>query len=189
MIDYLVTFDKTLFFLLNGWGSQLMDQFMLFLSAKYPWIPLYAVLVGLLVWKYKASFWIPLLYVLAVFALNDQFTSGFMKPFFERLRPCHDSSLLEIKRVGKCGGTFGFASSHAANTMGLAISYFFLFGRTWWTTLLVVWAILVGYSRIYLGVHFPGDVIIGFMVGISAAYLLAQATHVICLKFKLISPF
>jgi undecaprenyl-diphosphatase len=189
MIERLISIDKTLFSYLNGWGSDGMDQLMILLSAKYPWVPLYLLLIFALIWKFRGSFWLPLIYVLLVFACNDQFTSGFMKPFFERLRPCHDITLLDVKNINKCGGKFGFASSHAANTMGLATSYLLLFGRKWWTYALMVWALLVGYSRIYLGVHFPGDVIVGFMVGITFSCLLAYLLHFLTLRTKLGSPF
>lgn len=189
MIDQLILWDKLLLDLLNGWGTIPIDRLMIFMSAKYPWILLYLVLIGALVMKYKSSFWIPLIYVLIVFACDDQFTSGFMKPFFERLRPCHDPAVFDLKVVKGCGGKYGFASSHAANTMGLAFSYFLLFGKQRWTYLLLLWALLVGYSRVYLGVHFPGDVLTGFMVGICFALILKSVTERILTKLNLDSPF
>jgi undecaprenyl-diphosphatase len=105
--------------------------------------------------------------------LADQVTSGFMKPFFERLRPCHDprwEGLLH--NYGRCGGLYGFASSHAANTFGLATFLTLTLsskvkGISW----LFVYALLVSYTRIYLGVHYPLDIVLGALVGVLAAYL------------------
>jgi undecaprenyl-diphosphatase len=95
-----------------------------------------------------------------------------MKPFFQRPRPCHDETLKYlIINVGNCGGKYGFASSHAANTMGLAVVLFLrnkmIIGRY-----LLPWALIVSYSRIYLGVHYFGDVVVGWLIALFAAIVV-----------------
>ncbi|MCP4461135.1 MAG: phosphatase PAP2 family protein [Cytophagales bacterium] len=177
MIEQLKNIDEQLFIWLNGLGHPALDGIMIFLSAKLVWIPLYGLLLFLLYKHYGIQFWKPLLAVVIVIVIADQTTSGFMKPFFERLRPCRDP-LLEglVINVGKCGGNYGFASSHAANTFGLASIFFFLTlnKKYFW---LFAWAGLVSYSRVYLGVHFPGDILVGGIIGLGAGWLVAHIMH------------
>lgn len=165
MIDRLKELDEQLFQTLNGLGHPHLDGLMLFLSAKLVWIPLYLALIFLLYKHYGFNFWKPLVLVIVAVACADQFTSGFMKPFFERFRPCKDPDLTGmVINVGSCGGKYGFASSHAANTFALAMFYLSL-TKIRWYWFLVAWAALVSYSRVYLGVHFPGDILVGGAIG------------------------
>lgn len=165
MIETLMEWDRALFLWLNNLGHPQLDSFMLFLSAKRVWIPLYLLLIFLLYRHFGSQFWKPLLLVLLAAGMTDLITSGFMKPFFERLRPCHDPALEGLMvNVGKCGGKYGFASGHAANTFALATFFFTVTRhRAFW--LLVLWAVMVSYSRVHLGVHYPGDILVGALIG------------------------
>ncbi len=172
-MELIENLDIALFQAINGISGGPLDQLMIWLSDKYVWIPLYVYVLFRLYQKTGRDFWIPVLAIVLVITLSDQFTSSFMKPFFERLRPCKDPDLANVvNQVDRCGGRYGFASSHAANTMGLAFFLFLFEKRSTFTVTMLIWAFFVGFSRVYLGVHFPGDVVVGFVVGIVFAYSL-----------------
>ncbi|MDW3191707.1 MAG: phosphatase PAP2 family protein [Cytophagales bacterium] len=168
-METLIDWDYQVFSLINGSGSAFIDVVMILLSDKVIWIPLYLWIIFKLTEQYEYRvLWVLVPIILAV-TISDQVTSSFMKPFFERLRPCRDPLLADtVNIVSRCGGKYGFASSHAANTMALA-SLCWLYLRNRFGIALFGWAVLVGFSRIYLGVHFPGDVIVGALVGFLAA--------------------
>ena len=175
MLETLKELDTELFLYINHRHSISWDIFMEFCTDKKSWIPLYAVIVFVLFKHFKARIIFVLLAIGATIACADLFASGFCKPFFERLRPCHEpelEGLVHILAVG-CGGKYGFISSHAANTFGLATILVLLtkphFSYTW---LFFIWATIVSYSRIYIGVHYPGDIVIGALTGILWATLI-----------------
>ena len=173
MMDSLLELDMILFRILNGFGHPHLDTAMVWFSDKYIWIPLYAFIIYKIVEQCKSRFWIPIASIIVLIVLTDQFTSSLMKPFFERLRPCNEPSLNStIILIKRCGGNYGFASSHAANTMGLAVFGYLFFDKKWIGKTLIIWSVLVGYSRIFLGVHYPGDVIAGFLIGGILSYLV-----------------
>ena len=173
MIEFIKSIDIILLDLINGTGSPFLDPLMIFLSNKFVWIPLYLYLIFLLYEDYGKNLWLPLLFILISLTLSDQFTSSFMKPYFQRLRPCLDGNINIVVEVVKgCGGKYGFASSHAANSMGLAVFYLMIMKRKkMFGYRILTWALMVGYSRVYLGVHYPGDVMVGFLVGSFFGYL------------------
>ena len=115
-----------------------------------------------------------LLAVTLVFVLCDQISSSFFKEFFERLRPSHEPSLEGIVRLvnGKKGGRFGFVSSHAANSFGLAMFTALLFKKWYYSVLIFLWASVNSYSRIYLGLHYPGDILGGLILGILCGFFV-----------------
>ncbi len=175
MLDALEVADQQLFTFLNSLHAPWLDPIMAWITGKKEWFPLYALLLGWLFWKYK---WKKTLVIIVFAAVTitcaDLFASGFCKPFFERLRPCHEPSLATVVHIvnGKCGGQFGFISSHAANTFGGAM-FLFLVARKEapWMRLLFLWAALVSYSRIYVGVHYPADIMVGGLTGIFWGWL------------------
>lgn len=173
MIDYLVQLDTRLFLAINGAHSPFWDSIMLFASGKFSWIPLYLLLTFFIVRRHlwRALFWLTAIAILVL--LTDQISVHLFKNVFQRLRPSHNVTLSGlINIVNSRGGRFGFVSSHAANTCGVAVFLSFLFRKRWVTIGLLVWAFFVSYSRIYLGVHYPGDIlggaILGTFLGISA---------------------
>ena len=173
MIDWIIDIDQQLFMALNHFRADWMDPVMLFLSAKKVWIPLYVAIIGVIIYRYRKQAIIYVLCLVLSVVLADQITSGLMKPGFARYRPCHEPALKEnVLTPGKCGGKYGFASSHAANTFAVAACMFFLFrDKKYYRAALFIWAALVSYSRIYLGVHYPLDILTGAAIGIGCGYL------------------
>lgn len=173
MIAQLIEWDHALFLFLNGIHSDFMDPIMFFLTQTKPWIPLYALLL-FLIWKtYGKQAWWAVISIGLAILFADQFTSTFMKPFFARMRPCYDPDFVDIiHHYGNCSSKYGFASSHAANSFAIATLMYLILGEKFPTVKwLFAWAVLFSYTRIYLGVHFPGDVVVGGIVGIASGFL------------------
>lgn len=158
--------DQQLFLFLNSLNSPFWDQVMHAISGKVIWVPLYLAILIVLGIKYKRKFLVILLFIILAATLADQ-TSVLFKNLVQRLRPCHEPSLEGLIHLvnGECGGKFGFASSHAANSFNVALISLLFIKKRWYTISIILWALVVGYSRIYLGVHYPGDMICGLLLG------------------------
>ncbi len=190
MIQTIDSFDKQLLLYLNGMHSPFMDPIMWWISSTVLWIPFYFIVLFFLIKAQHSStkkewwvnFGIVVLSISFAILIADQVSSGFFKPFFSRLRPSHNPEIREwvhvlMKPNGEIyrGGQFGFVSSHAANSF--AIAWFvarILKSQPVWIVM-IGWAATVSYSRIYLGVHYPGDILGGALIGIGAGYI---ASHV-----------
>jgi undecaprenyl-diphosphatase len=173
MIDRLIQYDKELLRFLNGFHSPVLDTVMITMTETIAWLPLYIFMAYIVIKDFKTESWIVFLGVAITLVLADQITSSIMKPFFERLRPSREPSLEGLIHFvdGYRGGQFGFASSHAANTFGAATFYFLIFRNIRsWIGWLFLWASFVSYTRIYLGVHYPGDIIVGALVGAACGW-------------------
>ncbi len=170
----IVEADQNLFFFLNSRHFDWLDQFMFWFSSDWFWLPLYAFFIYLLIKRYQRKSWLPIAFIFAGVIMSDQI-SGVIKKSVQRPRPTHDQTLLrEIHTVNSYeGGQYGFVSSHAANTFCIATMLIsFLYFRTFASALIILWALLVSYSRIYLGVHFPADILGGALLGIIVAISL-----------------
>ena len=159
-------FDQQLFLFINSSNSPFFDHFMYAISGRLIWVPLYLAILIYLGIKYKRKFLIILIFIILAATLADQ-SSVFVKNIFHRLRPCHEPSIIGIVHLvnGECGGVYGFVSSHATNCFDVALLSLLFIKKRWYTISIIFWAGIIGYSRIYLGVHYPGDVICGSFLG------------------------
>lgn len=176
----MIELDRNIFLFLNSLNTPWLDQIMRVVSMRVVWIPFYVVMVWLLAVRYGKRVWIPLVLVPVLILITDQ-GSGLLKNLVERLRPCHEPDLAGLVHTvnGRCGGMYGFVSAHASNSFGIAAFTAPLIRKRWYTWLVVSWALLVSYSRIYLGVHYPGDIIGGALLGILAGAGLAWVAGII----------
>lgn len=167
--------DTYILLWINGHHTEWLDQLMWWVSQSVTWIPLYIVLVGLIIYRYRS--WKIVMAILLAFALavglSDFISSGILKPLVERLRPTHEPSLAPFLHIvnGYKGGMYGFCSSHAANTLACALLFMFVCKNKITTSILIVWVAINSYSRIYLGVHYPTDIMAGWIIGCATAVL------------------
>jgi undecaprenyl-diphosphatase len=158
--------DQQLFLFLNSANSPFWDKVMSFLSMIAVWIPLYLAILIFLGKTYKKKFPIILFFIIIDVVLTDQ-SALLIKNTVERYRPCHEPSLKGLVHTvdGWCGGMYGFVSSHAANSFNVALLSLMFIKKKSYSVSIIVWAASISYSRIYLGVHYPGDVFCGALLG------------------------
>ena len=180
MIDILTRIDTELFLFLNGLHIDWLDPVMTFISGKITWAPFYIVLLYLIIKKYKKQSIFIIIGIILLIICSDRISSGIFKPLFERPRPCHNEAIKDLVYLpnGHCGGAYGFISSHSCNVFALA-AYITLILKKHYKNIAFVmftWSTLVAYSRIYMGVHYPGDVIAGAAVGLIIGVIIAKIT-------------
>jgi undecaprenyl-diphosphatase len=166
--------ELNLFFAINHNHHPFLDVLMIAISSRWTWIPLYVLLL-FFIWKYfkKRTFEI-LVYIVFLIVLCDQ-GSVIIKNTVARLRPCHEPSIASFANLADgCGGKFGFVSSHAANAMGLSLFIILVFSKlkNSYRWLMLVYVVLIGYSRIYLGAHYPSDILGGYLLGALIAIIV-----------------
>lgn len=176
LLQPLIDLDTDLFLSVNRLHTTYFDYFMSAYSGKLVWIPMYASIFYVMLRNFS---WKTLLCCVVAVALiitfADQACATWIRPYVERLRPSNlENPISEMVHIvgGRRGGRYGFPSCHAANTFGLAFYLFFLFRQRWLTLFMMAWALLTCYSRIYLGVHYPGDLLVGTLVGATGAWLI-----------------
>jgi undecaprenyl-diphosphatase len=160
-------YDQQLFLFLNSFHSPFFDALMFLISGIATWFPLYLAILIYLGFTYKRKFFVILIFIVLAVTLSDQL-SVLIKNLTMRPRPCYEPALEGLVHIvnGKCGGRFSFVSSHAANSFSVALLSLSFIRKRWYSISIIIWACVVGYSRIYLGVHYPGDVLCGSLVGI-----------------------
>ncbi len=176
ILNLLKNWDKDLFLFLNGIHAPLWDYSMTLFTLTPTWLLFYGIIFYLICKKYGKKSIIIFLFITLLILCSDQF-AGLLKHSIQRLRPSNDPAISQIAHVFfSKGGQFGFVSAHAANTFSFATFSLLLFNNMRYTTFILPWASLIAYSRVYLGVHYPGDIlggaILGILIGIGIFKLL-----------------
>lgn len=183
MIDTLKCIDKHLFLLLNSLHTTPLDTIMYWISNEFIWTPFYIFLLYLIYKKLGKQTLTAAVLIVLMITLSDQLSVHLFKNVFLRYRPCHNINIQNMVHLvnGYCGGLYGFISSHAANTFALSVFLIVVLKGyyTHFSWLILVWAAIVSYSRIYLGVHYPADVFCGALFGTLLGYLIGKLFFII----------
>ncbi len=185
-MEALSTIDSDLFLFLNGLHADWMDGVMVLITQMWVWLPLYLLLIYWMVKQYgKRCWWIFLALALVVLC-SDQLSAHVCKPLFQRLRPCYNTDLQGLIHLpkGMAGGQYGFVSSHAANTFAIAAFLTAALRKKykWMGIALYLWAFISSYSRIYIGYHYPGDILCGAVLGILVGLTLWKVFQLLVVK-------
>ena len=179
LLHRLELWDQWLFIQVNNHQSNsFFDSIMPYLRSAYYWPPLYLFLLVFITMNFKSRGWWWFLIFLCTVSLCDMTSSKLVKEAFERLRPCNDPDFFQYVHllVNRCSGTYSFTSSHAANHFGMATFIFITLRPVVkkWVWLAFLWAAFIGYAQVYVGVHYPFDVLGGAAIGIAFGWLLGM---------------
>lgn len=186
MVKKLLSYDKDLFIYLNSLGSPAFDGFWLFVTKQSSWIPFFLLLLYLILKKVgtKQTLYL-LLFVLVLLTFTDQITN-LVKGGFQRLRPCNNPEINASIRVVQIRKSFSFFSGHAANTMAVTTFLYLILKRHFkYFWLLFFWPLIFAYSRIYLGLHYPIDIICGYLFGMTVGFLMFKIYQKVQEKYRI----
>jgi undecaprenyl-diphosphatase len=185
MLERIINLDKKLFIFLNNLGSKPFDDFWLLVTKQFNWIPFFLLLLVILYKKIGAKkTLIALLSIAALIAFTNELTD-LVKFSVQRIRPCNDTELTGLIRIVKASDTFSYFSGHAANSIA-AMMFIYLILREYYnyTYLIFLYPLIFAYSRIYLGLHFPLDIISGYIFGSLTGILFYRIYILIFTKLK-----
>ncbi|MBK6986963.1 MAG: phosphatase PAP2 family protein [Bacteroidetes bacterium] len=188
MIEKLKDLDADFVLFVNGKHTPFLDSFFYIVSMTWVWIPLYILLLYLVLKNFRSQSWLILLCIIILITLSDQFASGLVKQWVMRYRPTHNIILgpqLHLVNDYK-GGMYGFISSHASNVFAITTFLTFILKevRLKWLWLLWIWAGLVAFSRVYLGVHYLSDILGGALAGVFFGWLISSLFFLLRNKFS-----
>ena len=169
MLEQLIQFDQNLFFTINhGLSNSFFDWLMPALRNRFFWTPLYLFIIIFFIRNYGKQGWIMILFLGLTFGCTDFISSSLIKPTVQRLRPCNNPEIKsDVKNLIDCGSGFSFPSSHASNHFGLAVLLIMMLYRKWKLILPIglLWAASISFAQVYVGVHYPVDILAGAMLG------------------------
>lgn len=172
MIERLEQLDQQVFLFLNSLHQPFLDPVMYALTGKLIWAPLYIAILTYAAVREKNRFFLFFIFILLSVLLADR-GSVLIKNTVDRLRPCHEPDLEGMVYMvrEKCGGLYSFVSSHASNSFNVAFISLLYVRRKWFSVSMIIWALIIGYTRIYCGVHYPGDVLFGSLYGMFVGWV------------------
>jgi len=170
-LEYIIELDQVIFQLING-GEDIpfITNLLIICRNKLTWVPFYIFILSYILTKFRSRKWIIILGLLFTVLITDTISSKMIKKTVERERPCHVDNLNATSRI-HCGQGYSFPSSHATNHFGVAIFLFLLFSFFSYRYLLFIWAGLISICQVYVGVHYPSDIIVGALLGLSIGFI------------------
>jgi membrane-associated phospholipid phosphatase len=176
MLEELIKFDQNTFFIINhGLSNSFFDWLMPALRNRFFWTPLYLFIIIFFIRNYGKQGWIMIIFLGLTFGFTDFFSSSVIKPSVQRLRPCNDPEIkTTVKNIVACGSGYSFPSSHASNHFGLAVFLIMMFYNKWKQILPLglFWAASISFAQIYVGVHYPIDILAGAILGGMIGHLM-----------------
>jgi undecaprenyl-diphosphatase len=184
MLEKIISLDKKILVFLNGLGSQTYDPLWLFLTKQINWLPFFLFLLYLVFKKLGTKqTLIIVLFVAILLTVNNTITELF-KAHFQRLRPCNDPEIKDIIRNIKPSSSFSFFSGHSSNTMAVFVFLYAIFKEKYkYFGFLILWPFIFAYSRVYLGLHFPTDILCGYTCGLIMGFLFYKAYQLFQKKY------